>query len=131
MVRPNRWRAFRQSPTRRDLPSAGQPGWPLSGVLSRRWRQTAAWRSLGRRGPAADGWLQAAPTAPIPAPDVISTFALTYDLLKAGAPDPWIKVPYRSQLDGAPYAAANCGPTATGMVLESFGIKVAPPALRQ
>jgi len=38
--------------------------------------------------------------------------------------------PYRSQLDGAPYAEANCGPTAVGMVLEAFGISVPSRQLR-
>lgn len=32
----------------------------------------------------------------------------------------WIKVPYRTQLDGSPSASANCGPASVGMVLESF-----------
>jgi LysM repeat protein len=32
--------------------------------------------------------------------------------------------PYRSQLDGSPYAEANCGPTAVGMALEAFGVSV-------
>lgn len=39
-------------------------------------------------------------------------------------------VPYRGQLDGSPYALANCGPTAIGMVLEGFGISVPPGQLR-
>jgi LysM repeat protein len=39
-------------------------------------------------------------------------------------------VPYRGQLDGSPYAEANCGPTAVGMVLEGFGIRVPQPKLR-
>jgi LysM repeat protein len=38
--------------------------------------------------------------------------------------------PYRSQLDGSPYAEANCGPTAVGMVLEAFGISVPSRQLR-
>jgi hypothetical protein len=39
-------------------------------------------------------------------------------------------VPYRTQLDGAAYAEANCGPTTIGMVLESFGITVPQPRVR-
>jgi hypothetical protein len=39
-------------------------------------------------------------------------------------------VPYRTQLDGAAYAEANCGPTTIGMVLESFGIAVPQSKLR-
>jgi LysM repeat protein len=38
--------------------------------------------------------------------------------------------PYRSQLDGSPYAPANCGPTAAGMALEAFGIFVPARQLR-
>jgi LysM repeat protein len=38
--------------------------------------------------------------------------------------------PYRSQLDGSPYAEANCGPTATAMALDAFGISVASRQVR-
>jgi hypothetical protein len=38
--------------------------------------------------------------------------------------------PYRSQLDGSPYAEANCGPTAIGMALDAFGISVSSRQLR-
>jgi LysM repeat protein len=38
--------------------------------------------------------------------------------------------PYRSQLDGSPYAEANCGPTAVGMALDAFGISVPLRQLR-
>jgi LysM repeat protein len=38
--------------------------------------------------------------------------------------------PYRSQLDGSPYAEANCGPTAAGMALDAFGISVPSRQLR-
>jgi LysM repeat protein len=38
--------------------------------------------------------------------------------------------PYRSQLDGSPYAEANCGPTALGMALDAFGVTVTPRQLR-
>ena len=38
--------------------------------------------------------------------------------------------PYRSQLDGSPYAEANCGPTAVGMALDAFGVSVTPRQLR-
>jgi LysM repeat protein len=39
-------------------------------------------------------------------------------------------VPYRGQLDGSPYAEANCGPTSIGMVLESFGLPASLASLR-
>jgi LysM repeat protein len=38
--------------------------------------------------------------------------------------------PYRSQLDGSPYAEANCGPTALGMALDAMGVNVTPRQLR-
>src|SRR5438094_4181069 len=38
--------------------------------------------------------------------------------------------PYRSQLDGSPYAAANCGPTAAAMALGAFGISVPSRQMR-
>ncbi len=38
--------------------------------------------------------------------------------------------PYRSQLDGSPYAEANCGPTAVGMALDAFGVSVPARKLR-
>lgn len=38
--------------------------------------------------------------------------------------------PFRTQLDGAPYAEANCGPTTIGMALEAFGIALSQPRLR-
>jgi hypothetical protein len=68
---------------------------------------------------------------PAPKGDAISTFALTYDLLKSGGPEVWLKVPFRSQIDGTPYAEANCGPTVGNMVLESFGFSVPQAELRK
>jgi LysM repeat protein len=38
--------------------------------------------------------------------------------------------PYRTQLDGTPFAEANCGPTAVGMALDAFGVSVSPRQLR-
>ncbi len=42
-----------------------------------------------------------------------------------------IAVPYRSQLDGTPWAGANCGPVSLGMGLEALGIKVSSTELRR
>jgi len=39
-------------------------------------------------------------------------------------------VPYRSQLDGSPYAGANCGPAVMGMVLAAYGREVPTADLR-
>jgi len=42
----------------------------------------------------------------------------------------WLGVPSRSQYDGTPYAAANCGPSALGMVLEAYGLYVPTSDIR-
>lgn len=34
-----------------------------------------------------------------------------------------LKLPFRTQMDGTPYAMANCGPTSVAMVLAYFGIE--------
>jgi LysM repeat protein len=44
---------------------------------------------------------------------------------------PRIAVPYRSQLDGTPWAGANCGPTTLGMGLASLGIHLSSTELRR
>jgi hypothetical protein len=80
----------------------------------------------GREAPIA-GWLDVGPTMPAAKGDTISTFALT----SGGSPEVWLKVPHRSQIDGTPYADANCGPTVGNMVLEAFGFRVPQPALRK
>jgi LysM repeat protein/uncharacterized protein YvpB len=51
----------------------------------------------------------------------------------AGAPTSGgrIVVPYRSQLDGTPWAGANCGPVSLGMGLESLGISMSSTELRR
>lgn len=42
----------------------------------------------------------------------------------------WLRVPFRTQIDGTPYAPVNCGPASLAMVLAAFGIDVAPAPLR-
>lgn len=77
------------------------------------------------------GWVSAADLAP---PDVeperISRFLATAAALTR-QPDVWLKVPYRSQIDGTPWAAANCGPTSVAMLLEAHGIVVDSGELRR
>ncbi|MEA2642227.1 MAG: Peptidase like family [Chloroflexota bacterium] len=41
-----------------------------------------------------------------------------------------IQAPYHSQLDGTPWAEANCGPTTLSMALGAYGIDVASAELR-
>jgi len=42
-----------------------------------------------------------------------------------------VEVPYHSQLDGTPWASANCGPTTLEMALGAFGVQVPSTVLRQ
>jgi hypothetical protein len=42
----------------------------------------------------------------------------------------WLGVPPRSQYDGTPYQAANCGPSALGMVLEAYGLDLPTAKVR-
>jgi uncharacterized protein YvpB len=51
----------------------------------------------------------------------ISSYMLTHTSLLTATPEVWLKVPYRSQIDGTPYADANCGPTSVAMALEAVG----------
>jgi hypothetical protein len=76
----------------------------------------------GRLGEPIEGWIDSREFA-IPATDqaALSSYLLTRGMLAARQPDVWVRVPYRSQLDGTEYALANCGPSAVGMVLETFG----------
>ena len=49
----------------------------------------------------------------------------------ATAPDAHVlELPFRSQLDGSAYAAANCGPTALSMLLAYYGVDASPWQLR-
>lgn len=84
----------------------------------------------GRRPPSA-GWLDVGPAVPTADPSAALRFLLTRETVDAGPPSPWLTVPYRSQLDGMPYAEANCGPTTANMVLEAFGFQVPQAALRR
>ncbi|MFN8632522.1 MAG: C39 family peptidase [Chloroflexota bacterium] len=51
----------------------------------------------------------------------MSNYVITRAMLLTSTPDVWLKVPYRSQLDGSPYAEANCGPTSIAMALAAVG----------
>jgi predicted double-glycine peptidase len=43
----------------------------------------------------------------------------------------WLGVPFLSQLDGSPYAGVNCGPASVAMVLNAFGVRQSPGAVRE
>jgi hypothetical protein len=81
----------------------------------------------GRTVPPSEGWIDGDSIARAAAPSASDLPWAYPEDLKA---DVRINVPYRTQLDGSDYAEANCGPTALGMALESFGLNEAPPDLR-
>jgi len=60
----------------------------------------------------------------------MSSYLLTRASLLTTAPDVWISVPYRSQLDGSAYAEANCGPTSVAMALDALGKRETLDSLR-
>ncbi len=77
------------------------------------------------------GWLTVADLGPSDVePQRVARFTATAAAL-ARSPEVWLKVPYRSQLDGTPWAAANCGPTSVTMVLEAHGILTTPTDVRR
>jgi uncharacterized protein YvpB len=77
------------------------------------------------------GWVTAADLVPTDVdPSRIRRFAATAAAL-ARAPEVWLKVPYRSQLDGTPWAAANCGPVSVAMILEAHGIRAQSTEVRR
>lgn len=53
----------------------------------------------------------------------LALLAGTGTVAHAQGPKIQLAVPYRSQLDGTPYASANCGPASVAMVLAAFGIE--------
>src|SRR5262249_46181968 len=76
----------------------------------------------------------ALPREPVgPAPARSYVVGLPDEPGRAGWLDPdllWLGVPSRTQFDGTPYAAANCGPSALGMILEAYGLRMSTAELR-
>jgi len=76
----------------------------------------------GRLRDPIEGWIDSADFAlPTVEQSALSGYLVSKGLLTSRSPDIWLRVPYRSQLDGAEYATANCGPVVVGMTLEAFG----------
>lgn len=74
-------------------------------------------------------WVEATDVGPVQPPEK-SQLPRAYPAI--AQPDAVrIQVPYRSQLDGTPWAEANCGPTTLGMALEALGINVSSTELRR
>lgn len=82
----------------------------------------------GRQVAPSQGWMDADALVRVATPDYTQVPRAYPADLHA---DVRIRVPYRTQLDGSAYAGANCGPTALGMALESFGMNEPPPDLRR
>lgn len=83
----------------------------------------------GRTRPPGQAWVTADDVGPVQAPDrsdIPRGFPATVrsDVVR-------LQVPYRSQLDGTPWAEANCGPTALSMVLEAMGVNLSSKQVRQ
>ncbi|MFN0073105.1 MAG: C39 family peptidase [Chloroflexota bacterium] len=79
-----------------------------------------------------DAWIDGEDVVATPRdPSEYLEYTLTRDLLRRQAPDAWLRVPYRTQLDGSAYEAANCGPTVLWMALQrQAGALPAPGLLR-
>jgi hypothetical protein len=91
-----------------------------TGEIQGRWTQ--AFFLIDRRpGEWAVGWIDGLDLMlPRGEQSEISKYMLTRTALMTSAPEVWLKVPYRSQLDGSSYAAANCGPTSVAMALDAL-----------
>jgi hypothetical protein len=75
-----------------------------------------------------DAWIDGEDVYTTPRdPSEYVEYSLTRDLVGNQTPDVWLRVPYRSQLDGAAYEAANCGPTVLWMALQQRVAALPPP----
>jgi hypothetical protein len=132
-----RWARARRTTTLRTAPDAGSDeivalgrGQYVETTGETRGRWTQAFFLVGQgsgildRGPGewVVGWIDALDLM-LPRGDQaeISTYMLTRTALISTTPEVWLRVPYRSQIDGSPYADANCGPTSVAMALEAVG----------
>ena len=124
------WLRARRSAEIRPEPAPAGPGTiavsrgsyvETTGETRGRWARVF-YLGDGRLDGAIEGWIDSADFA-LPSIDqtTLTSYLVSKGLLASREPDVWLRVPYRTQLDGSEYAAANCGPTSVGMVLESFG----------
>jgi len=95
-----------------------------------RWAR-AFYLGDGRTTPPIEGWIDANHFAfPVQPQDKIAAQTLDRATLDRTPPELWLRIPYRSQLDGTPYSGANCGPIAISMILDAFGKGDAPVRIR-
>ncbi len=93
------------------------------------------YRGDGRERDAVDGWVDVGSVVaagPALAAESRGVRWLTWSRvssLRAGD-GVWLKVPFRSQLDGSPSAMANCGPASIAMALEFFRVSATTAELR-
>jgi hypothetical protein len=77
-----------------------------------------------------DAWIDGEDVYATPRdPSEYVEFALTHELTRNRTPDVWLRVPYRTQLDGSSYEAANCGPTVLWMALQRKVATVPAPGI--
>jgi hypothetical protein len=77
------------------------------------------------------GWVPSDALLPTDvAPARIARFLASAAVLRH-RPEVWLNVPYISQLDGSPWAAANCGPTSVAMLLAAHGVEVSSAEVRR
>lgn len=77
---------------------------------------------------AMSGWVDASDVVPAPPPGPRELPRSYPENTRMDIPQ--VFAAYRSQLDGSPYAAANCGPTTLSMALAALGVEVSPGLLR-
>ena len=124
------WLRARRNAEMRPEPSPAGPGTvalaagtyvETTGETNGRWAR-AFYLGDGRVGASIEGWIDGADFVLPPVDQAALTgYLLSKGVLSSREPDVWLRVPYRTQLDGTDYAAANCGPTSVGMALEAFG----------
>jgi len=134
-----RWARARRATVMRASPDLGAEELLLlqrgnyietTGEILGRWTQ--AFFLIDRRpGEWAVGWVDGLDlTLPRGEQAEISDYMLTRNTLLTSAPEVWLKVPYRTQLDGSSYADANCGPTSVAMALDAIGKRDTLESLR-
>lgn len=127
-----RWARARRATILRSAPGQGTEELLLlqrgsyietTGDTQGRWAQ-AFFLIDHRPGEWAVGWIDGMDLAlPRGEQAEMSSYMLTRSTLLTSTPEVWLKVPYRTQLDGSSYAEANCGPTSVAMALEAIGKK--------
>ena len=141
-LQPTSWPRWVRSRRHTAIRQHADPGAPTVALLpagayvetdaeqSRRWARVF-YLGDGRDVGPVEGWIEAADfVIPATPQERLAAVALDRATLSQAAPEVWLRVPYRSQIDGSPYAEANCGPASIAMILDAFGEPTAPAQLR-